>query len=129
MTYQKDVALWSPYLYAKPLRYFYGGDKKLLSVSVAGVEKNGTMEVVKALAAAGPDGKEYLCILNRGPAVALGSITVDGQPLVTGANVFVESVSGDTLTATGGTLKTFAGKKTVGPMIVEPFSVTTLILP
>ena len=60
------------------------------------------MEVVKVLAGAGPDGKKYLCILNRGPAVALGGITVDGKTIPAGASVHVESVSGDTLSATGG---------------------------
>src|SRR5687768_4138223 len=64
-TYQQDIALLAPYLYAKPLRQLYRGDKKLLTVSAAGVEKNGAMKVVKVLAGAGPDGKKYLCILNR----------------------------------------------------------------
>ena len=31
MLYKEDIALWTPYLYAKPLRYFYSGDKKLLT--------------------------------------------------------------------------------------------------
>ncbi len=129
MLYQKDIALWTPYLYAKPLRYFYSGDKTLLTASVTGAGKNGTMEVVKALAGAGPDGKKYLCILNRGPAVALGGITIDGKTIPTGASVQVESVSGDSLSATGGTLKTFAGNKTIGSVSIEPFSVMTVIIP
>jgi hypothetical protein len=129
MLYKENIALWTPYLYAKPLRYFYSGDKTLLNASVTGVGKNGTMEVVKVLAAAGPDGKKYLCVLNRGPAVALGGITVDGKAIPPAANVFVESVSGDTLSATGGTLKTFAGKRTMGSVSIEPYSVTTLIIP
>src|SRR6185295_14994722 len=104
---------WAPYLYAKPLRYFYSGDKTLLTASVSGVEKQGAMEVVKVLAGTGPDGKKYLCLLNRGPAVALHAITVDGQPIAPGASVHVESVSGETLSTTGASLKTFAGDKTV----------------
>ena len=129
MLYQKDIALWTPYLYSKPLRHFYSGDKTLLTASVTGAGKNGTMEIVKVLAGAGPDGKKYLCILNRGPAVALGGITIDGKTIPSGASVHVESVSGDSLSATGGSLKTFAGNKTVGSVLIEPFSVTTLILP
>ena len=117
------------YLYAKPLRYFYSGDKMLLNTSVTGIEKNGTMEVVKVLAGAGPEGKTYLCVLNRGPAVALGGITADGKTIPSAANVYVESVSGDTLSATGGTLKTSAGNRTMGSMSIEPYSVTTLIIP
>ena len=129
MPYKETIALWAPYLYAKPLRYFYSGDKSLLNTSVTGVEKNGTMEVVKVLAGAGPEGKTYLGVLNRGPAVALGGITVDGKTIPSGANVYVETVSGDTLSATGGTLKTFAGNKTMGSVSIGPYSVTTLIIP
>ncbi|HEY6166535.1 MAG TPA: hypothetical protein VI454_00755 [Verrucomicrobiae bacterium] len=129
LLYQKDISLWSAYLYSKPLRHFYSGDKTLLTASGAGAGKNGAMEVVKVLAAAGPDGKKYLCILNRGPAVALGGITIDGKTIPAGASVQVESVSGDTLSATGGTVKTFAGNKTLGSASIEPFSVTTLVIP
>ena len=129
MLYKKEIALWAPYLYAKPLRYFYRGDKSLLNASVTGVEKNGTMEVVKVLAGAGPEGKTYLCVLNRGPAVALGGITVDGKTIPADANVYVESVSGDTLSATGGALKTFTGNKTMGSVSIESYSVTTVIMP
>jgi hypothetical protein len=129
MLYQKDIALWTPYLYAKPLRFFYSGDKQLLDTSVTGVGKNGAMALVKALAGAGPDGKKYLCILNRGPAVALSGITVDGQPVPGGASVHLESVSGDTLTATGGALKVFAGENTSGSISIPSYSVSTLIIP
>jgi len=129
MLYKENIALWTPYLYAKPLRYFYSGDKTLLTTSVAGVQKNGMMEVVKALAGAGPDGKRYLCILNRGPATALGTITIDGKPLASSASVYVESASGDTLSALGGAVKTFAGEKTLDSLRIEPYSVTTLIIP
>ena len=129
MLYKETIALWTPYLYARPLRYFYSGDKKLLDASVTGIKKDGTMDVVKVLAGAGPDGKTYLCVLNRGPAVAIGGITVDGQPIPAGASVYVESVSGDSLSATGENVKRFAGKQAVGSLAVEPYSVTTLILP
>jgi len=129
MLYKENIALWTPYLYAKPLRYFYSGDKTLLTTSVAGVQKNGMMEVVKALGGSGPDGKRYLCILNRGPAAALGTITIDGQPLASSASVYVESASGDTLSAPGGAVKTFAGEKTLDSLRIEPYSVTTLIIP
>ena len=129
MLYQEKIALWAEYLYAKPLRYLYSGDKELLETSVAGAGKNGAMEVVKALAAAGPDGKKYLCVLNRGPAAALDTITIDGKPLASSASVHVESASGDTLSAPGGAVKTFAGEKTLDSLRIEPYSVTTLIIP
>src|SRR2546423_7566499 len=89
LLYKQDIALWTPYLYAKPLRYFYSGDKKLLGTSVTGVGKNGTMEVVKVLSAATPDGTRYLCILNRGPAVALERIIIDGKPVPPDASIHV----------------------------------------
>jgi hypothetical protein len=129
MLYKENIALWTPYLYAKPLRYFYSGDKCLLTTSVTGVAKSGMMEVVKAQAGLGPDGKKYLCILNRGPAVALGAVTIDDKTIPADASLFVESVSGDTLSATGAALKTFAGNKTLGTVSLEPFSVTTLVFP
>jgi len=129
LTYKGDIALWSAYLYAKPLRYFYSGDKSLLAASVSGAGKRGAMDVVKVLAGAGPDGKKYLCILNRGPAVALGAITVDGNRIAAETNIHVESVSGESLTTVGDSLKTFVGSKTVESVSVETFSVTTLILP
>jgi len=129
MLYQKGIALWTSYLYAKPLRYFYSGDKALLTASVTGGGKNGTMEVVKALASAGPDGKRYLCLLNRGPAVALGGILIDDKSVPASASVQVESVSGETLSTTGGKLKTFVGTKTMDSVTIEPFSVTTLLIP
>jgi hypothetical protein len=127
--YKEEIALWSPYLYAKPLRHFYRGDKSLLTASVTGAAKNGPLEVIKALAAVGPDGVKYLCVLNRGPAAALAGITVDGKAVSSDTNVRVESVSGETLTTTGGALKTFAGDKMVGSLSIEPYSVLTLILP
>ena len=129
MLYKENIALWTPYLYSKPLRYFYSGGKSLLTTSVTGVAKSGMMEVVKAQAGVGPDGKKYLCILNRGPAVALGGVTIDDKTIPADANLFVESVSGDTLSATGAALKTFAGNKTLGMVSLEPFSVTTLVFP
>jgi len=127
--YKEEIALWSPYLYAKPLRHFYSGDKSLLAASVTGVEKDGTMDVIKVLAAAGPDGAKYLCILNRGPATGLGGITIDGKAVPSNASVHVESVSGETLSTTGGALKVFAGERGLDSLAVEPYSVTTLILP
>jgi hypothetical protein len=129
MTYQPDIALWASYLYMKPLRYFYQGDQRLLNAAVSGGEKRGSMEPVKVLAGAGADGRKYVCILNRGPALALKALTVDGKALAGDATVHVESVSGETLTSTGGALKIFAGDKTVGALSIEPFSVMTLILP
>jgi hypothetical protein len=127
--YKEQIALWSPYLYAKPLRHFYSGDKSLLTASVTGVEKDGTMDVIKVLAGAGPDGAKYLCILNRGPATGLGGITIDGKAVSSDASVHVESVSGETLSTTGGALKVFFGDRGLDSLAIEPYSVTTLILP
>ncbi|MCW2573745.1 MAG: hypothetical protein JWO88_3803 [Frankiales bacterium] len=129
MTYQQDIALWASYLYLKPLRYFYRGDQTILNASVSGIEKRGSMDLVKVLAGAGSDGKKYVCILNRGPALALNAITVDGKAIAGEASLHVESVSGDSLSTTGGSLKTFVGNKTVGALSIEPFSVMTLLLP
>jgi hypothetical protein len=94
-----------------------------------GIERDGTMEIVKVLAAAGPDGAKYLCILNRGPAAALSGITIDGKPVPSDASVRVESVSGETLSTAGGALRTFAGNRMLASLSIEPYSVTTLILP
>jgi hypothetical protein len=127
--YKEEIALWSPYLYAKPLQFFYRGDKSLLAASVTGVEKDGTMDVIKVLAAAGPDGAKYLCILNRGPATRLGAITIDGKAVPSDARVHVDSVSGETLSTTGGALNVFAGDRGLDSLAIEPYSVTTLILP
>jgi len=127
--YREEIALWSPYLYAKPLRFFYSGDKSLLKASISGVEKDGTMDVIKVLAAAGPDGAKYFCILNRGPGTALGAITIDDKTVPSDTSVRVESVSGETLSTAGGALKTFAGNKVLETLAIEPYSVTTLILP
>ncbi|HEY2572696.1 MAG TPA: hypothetical protein VGH65_01465, partial [Verrucomicrobiaceae bacterium] len=129
MLYQKDIALWASYLYAKPLRPFYSGDKSLLPASVTGVASRGTMELVKVLAGAGPDGRKYVCILNRGPAISLDEIFLDGEPMVHDAVVHLESISGDALTASGGALHRFDGKKTLASLPIDPFSVTTLLLP
>ncbi len=129
VTYKKDIALWSPYLYVKPLRTFYSGDKKLLASSATGGGKDGEMELVKTLAATGPDGHKYLCVLNRGPARALGELKVDGRAISDSTSVRVESVCGDSLSTTGAALKTFVGEQTIGTITIEPYSVTTMILP
>jgi hypothetical protein len=129
MLYKENIALWTPYLYAKPLRHLYSGDKSLLTAAATGVAKNGTMEIVKALAATGPDDKRYLCVLNRGPAVALGGVWIDEKAIARDASVFVESVSGEERSASGAAVKVFTGTKALGDLIVEPFSVMTVVLP
>ena len=43
--------------------------------------------------------------------------------------MYVESASADSLSATGDQVKRFAGERAVGSLTVEPYSVTTLILP
>jgi hypothetical protein len=60
---------------------------------------------------------------------ALGGLTVDGKPVSPSTTVCVESVSGDSLTATGGALKTVAGDSALGSVSLAPYSVTTLIVP
>jgi hypothetical protein len=127
--YKENIALWTPYLYAKPLRHFYSGDKNLLTTTTTGVRKNGTMDVVKAMAAAGPDGKRYLCILDRGPGVEVGGLWIDGKQVSSETIVRMESVSGAELSASGAAVKTFGGNKALGNLALEPFSVTTVIIP
>lgn len=128
-TYRQDIALWASYLYAKPLRYFFSGDKSLLPASVSGVEPDQAMEVVKAIAGVGPDGKKYVCILNRGPAVPLRQLTLDGKPIANDTVAQVESVSGETLSTNGASVKNLVGSQALGSISLGPYSVTTLILP
>ena len=102
MLYKENIALWTPYLYAKPLRYFYSGDKRLLDASVTGVEKNGTMEVVK-VACGRRAGRQEVSLHPQpraGRRRSAGSrLTVNrSRPMRV---LYVESVSGDTLSATG----------------------------
>ena len=59
----------------------------------------------------------------------LESVSVDGKPVAPDSDMHVEMVSGETLTATGAQLKTFVGDKNLGSMPIEPYSVTTLVLP
>lgn len=126
MTYRKDIALWSGYLYAKPLRHLFNGGQSLLKTSVRGAGKSGAMDLVKALACSGADGKKHLCLLNRGPSVPLQNIAIDGKAVAPDALVHVESVSGESLDTTGGSLRIFTGDKTTASLSLEPYSVTML---
>jgi pimeloyl-ACP methyl ester carboxylesterase len=135
--YREKIELLTPYLYTKPFRHLFSGDKKLLDATVPGVEKKGNEEVVKALAAVGTDGRKYVYLLNSGPAVAVGRLSVDGATLPAGLRVEVESVWGDPAFTSGdGTArgasapaKTFTGEKNLRGVVLEPFCLTLLIIP
>jgi len=136
--YKEKISLLTPYLYTKPFRHLFSGDKKLLAASVKGAKNAVQTEAVRALAAAGPDGRKYLYILNSGPAVALGRLTVDGEALPAGLRVQVESVFGDAAAVSGtgaaargasAPARTFAGEKSINGLVLEPFSLTVLIIP
>jgi len=129
--YKDKIALLTPYLYTKPFRHLFSGDKKLLAASVKAAENGAKAETVKALAAAGPDGRKYLYMLNSGPAVPLGKVAVDGNPLPAELRVQVESVFGDAVAARAGSapVKTFTGERELRELMLEPWSLTVLIMP
>lgn len=125
--YGKTVELLTPYLYAKPFRHLFNGDKKLLSVAVNGARNEPGGDKVKALAAVGPDGREYLYLLNSGPAVALGALIVDGETLPAGLRVQVESVFSDA--AASAPVKSVSGEMPLRDLALEPWSLTLVIVP
>jgi len=129
--YKDKIALLASYLYTRPFRHLFAGDKKLLAASVKGPKENSAGQTVKALAAAGPDGRKYLYMLNSGPAVPLGKVAVDGNPLPAELRVQVESVFGDAVAARAGSapVKTFTGERELRELMLEPWSLTVLIMP
>ena len=135
--YREKIDLLTPYLYTKPFRHLFSGDKKLLDAIVQDVGKNGNEDVVKALAAVGTDGCKYVYLLNSGPAVAVGRLSVDGATLPAGLRVEVESVWSDPASTSGdGTArgasapaKTFTGERELRELMLEPWSLTVLIMP
>ena len=129
--YKDKIALLTPYLYTKPFRHLFSGDKKLLAASVKAVENGAKAETVKALAAAGPDSRKYLYMLNGGPAVPLGKVTVDGNPLPVDLRVQVESAFGTVTAARVGSapVKTFTGEKQLRDFMLEPWSLTVMTIP
>ena len=133
--YQDKIALFASYHYTKPFRHLFSGDKELLSTTVQGVEDKGKTKTVKAMAAVGPDGRKYLYVINSGPAVPLGKVVVDGNPLsadlpVEGESVF-ENPAADPFARVSahGTTKTFMGVERLQGLMLEPWSLTLLILP
>ncbi|MCX7011823.1 MAG: SGNH/GDSL hydrolase family protein [Candidatus Sumerlaeota bacterium] len=131
----EKITLLAPYLYTKPFRHLFSGDTSLLAASVQGAEGRAKGEVVKALAAAGPDGRKYLYLINSGPAIALGELTVDGKALPAGSRVEVESVWGNPdaggQASRGGEApaKSFTGERDLGALVLEPLSLTLAIIP
>jgi|GEM_PF-416488 len=119
--YREKIELLTPYLYTKPFRHLFGGDKKLLAATVQDVGKE---EAIKVLAAVGADDRKYVYLLNSGPAVALGRLSVDGAALPAGARVEVESVCGASAPA-----RTLTGQRNLRDIVLEPFSLTLLITP
>jgi len=101
-----------------------------IQATIGPLDNNGKAETVKALAAAGPDGRKYVYLLNSGPAVALGALVVDGQPLPMDLRVSVESVFTESVAvglAFGA--KTFTEGKALGDLELGPWSLTLLMLP
>jgi len=131
--YKEKIALLAPYLYTKPFRHLFSGDKKLLTASVNGAKGGGQGQTVKALAAAGPDGRKYVYVINSGPAVALGGLTVDGEALPPDLPLQVESVFGSSASISAGSTSapatTFAGEKKLRDLTLQPWSLTLLIAP
>jgi len=129
--YKDKIALLTPYLYTKPFRHLFSGDKKLLAASVKAAENGAKGETVKALAAAGPDGRKYLYMLNSGPPVPLGKVAVDGNPLPADLRVQVESAFGNPTAARVGSapVKTFTGEKQLRDLMLEPWSLTVMTIP
>ena len=133
--YQDKIALFASYLYTKPFRHLFSGDKKLLAASVQASENDTKVVAVKAIAAVGPDGRKYLYVLNSGPAVPLGNVAVDGETLLADLPVEVESVwaapaSADiTVPGASPPVKVFVGERRLNRLVLEPFSLTLLIIP
>jgi len=133
--YKDKIALMASYLYTKPFRHLFSGDKNLVVASVKAAENGAETQAVKALAATGPDGRIYLYLLNSGPAIPLGEVTMDGKALPAGLRVQVESAFGAEVSAVGAArgasapVKTFTGDKDIKGLVVEPFSLTLLVLP
>ncbi len=129
----EPIALLAPYYYSKPFRHLFGGDKHLLAASAEQPGGDLAEDDVKALAAAGPDGRKYLYLLNSGPAIALGSLTVDGQTLPSSLPVQVESAFSDSsavsILGVPAPARAYAGEKSLGSVVLEPFSLTLLIVP
>ena len=93
---------------------------------------NGQGQTVKALAAVGPDGRKYLYLLNSGPAVALGRVNLDGETVADDVLVQVESAFGnptELVSKAPEPVKTFTGEIALHDLVLEPCSLTLLILP
>ncbi|MCX7013326.1 MAG: alpha/beta hydrolase [Candidatus Sumerlaeota bacterium] len=133
VVYQSKIELLAPYLYTKPFRHLFSGDKKLLAASVKQLSGNGAEPSVKALAASGPDGRGYVYVLNSGPRVSLGQLVVDGRAPPADLTVQVESVFCDSASDSedGATspIKTFTGEIALRDLALEPWSLTVLITP
>jgi len=138
IVYKDKVLLLAPYVYSKPFRHLFSGNKKLLATAVKGEKGNGQGQTVKALAATGPDGRKYLYLLNSGPDVGLGRVNLDGEALAEGLMVQIESAfaapsaapaEATARRADSAPIKTFTGEKALREVVLEPASLTLLILP
>ena len=129
----EKITLLAPHLYTKPFRHLFSGDKNLLAASVTQADAAPVGEAVKALAAAGPDECKYLYLINSGPAISLGRLTVDGEALPGDLRVQVESAFSDAGAASdpgaSAPARSFAGEESISGVVLEPFSLTLLILP
>jgi acyl-CoA thioesterase-1 len=135
--YKDKIALMASYLYTKPFRHLFSGDKKLLAATVQAAGNDSETVSVKAVAALGPDGRKYVYLLNSGPALSLGKVAVDGKLLPTDLRVEIESVWGDPASNSGDAAgrgasapaRTFTGERSLNAVVLEPFSLTLLITP
>ncbi|MCX7011824.1 MAG: hypothetical protein NTW86_04535 [Candidatus Sumerlaeota bacterium] len=99
IVYKEKVSLLAPYLYTKPFRHLFSGDTSLLAASVQGAEG-----------------------------------LVDGKKLPADSRVEVESVwanpdaGGQAARGGEAPAKTFAGERDLGALVLEPLSLTLLII-
>ncbi|MCX7011447.1 MAG: hypothetical protein NTW86_02565, partial [Candidatus Sumerlaeota bacterium] len=131
LLYKKNILLRSPYLYTKPFRYLFSGDKALLETSINGAVQDGSFATLKALAARGPDRKKYIYILNRGPATSCGTISIDGEEMPAETRGQVECVWGESLAAVPGKegFETYSGERSLAGLAIPPYSLTVIIVP
>jgi acetyl esterase/lipase len=129
--YREKIELLTPYLYTKPFRHLFSGQTKLLEATVQRGASGAEPAQAKTLAAVAADGRRFLYVLNSGPAVALGRVSIDGASLPANQPVEVEAVwdARGADDAVVPPVKTFAGQKKLADVILEPFSLTLLIVP
>ncbi|MDW8242766.1 MAG: alpha/beta hydrolase [Thermogemmata sp.] len=116
--YRNKVTLYAAYLYSKPFRHLFDGQRYMLTTTVVAPTD------VQALAAQGPEGEKIIYLLNPGPHTNLGKITINNRLLPPTTRVQVEaayaSASGNAPVAV------FAGEKKLSEIVLQPWSLTLL---